>query len=435
MSAYTYWQLGTYYATGATDTALLRRLMNTIGVHCLVDLPLAQNELILHHLLVFGLVALQEYHFSFVGAPPPHMATSVAVFCAPELSTLFYVIRIMYDKYFSGNNGNNPWFMQVNDVCFMASFVGTRGVLLFTQVVANPAYYDVLYHFAWIATPVHTGGIFNMALTAAQHSVTWGFFGLNLYWCSLLLKKAAKMCGARGSTDEARTSKRRWTESLVKWGGVAQLGIALYHYKSGVYTALLDVTGIALLAVSTFWYHSTLEDELSKTTTQWNLDVLQDTVLDSYAVDIAMIHVRVPMYLASLTFTRMPNHVLAWTAWVGCSVLHGCGLYQYIEFLLEMHARGDTFLLEEPEEGHYKTEIISILMGWPVGWSTVFLMVLSGSVEYAAAKATVYVLLCLAMWVRPLYDYNHLYVHLLLLVQTWIMCSVNNAFGEQYLRL
>jgi len=106
--------------------------------------------------------------------------------------------------------------------------------------------------------------------------------------------------------------------------------------------------------------------------------------------------------------------------------VHADCLRHYIHFLWEMCGRGDTFLLEEPAEGHYKTEIISILMGWPVGISTLFLMVVSGSVEYAAAKCVVFVLLCMAMWVKPLYDYNHLYVHALLLVQTGVMCWVNN---------
>ena len=413
VSLYTYVSLY-YYWSGEKDIETLRNLAWIIIAQCAVDLPLAQNEFILHHILTAAQIGLQLYNLQWPS--PIHVQTTILVFLSAELSTVFYVLRNV-------SPNKNNFFMRMNDACFIFTFLGTRGYLMYTYVVANETYYNMLHHYAWMVD--ETRSVFlNIGMTVVLHGITWTFFGLNLYWCTLICKKLAKQLGAKGTTDHDRKIQIQHCESIVKWGGVAQLAILLSVYKNITGAVRLDISGVCFLAITTYGYHSALEKLLKITGSDWNINVLRDDVVDSYLMDIIMIHVRVPLYLISLVYQVAPNNTGTWFCMFVCCLLHGWGIIEYLTFIFELFVGSDTFLLEEPEEGQYKTDIISAFMGWPIGCSTLFVICMSSSVEYSAAKATIFVLLCLAIRIRPFYDYNHVYVHALLLVQTWLLCSI-----------
>ena len=391
------------------DYSALPRLVAMIGLHCVADLPFAKNEMILHHLFCLGIIA-----YLLVTPFTEGMVPFIMAYTASELSTVFLVFRNRMSTH------RWPVARALNDLLFVASFFACRVVLFYTHIIANKDFHASIYAWSATRTAIPLGYV-------CLYVCTYGLFILNLYWFVLILKKAAKRLGAQGSTPERERANKLRNEFITKYSMTlhCMLAATLYrpvttHYK------WLEMASVGALTATSYLYHNSVERatrDCPVSSSAVDVNVLDDSIVTRYLADIAAIYVRSSAYLVMITAALPPWPLPSvQIAALVCTVfVHADYCCRYFEFVLSLKECGETFLIDEPDP--YKTNAISWRMGVPIGLSTVYIMLTMGSLEWAMAKGTAFVLIALGMYLRPLYDFNHAFVHVLILAQAYVMIA------------
>lgn len=397
------------YCFATRDFSVLPGLAALIGVHCIADLPFARGDMVLHHLFCLGIaVPICRSDGS------DSLTTYMLVYMSAELSTVFLVLR---------NAVPGIKWRNVFNVLFAATFFATRVAAFYVYVVANPAFHKAIYAWAFNTQPVWIGT--RCVEYGCIYVCTYGLFLLNLYWMMRIVKKAAKRFFVGHKMDG-----KLWNEFVTKYAVCLHfiMGMVMYRDLSIGYKRI-EMASIGFLMLTSYYYHNSVEqairDERGK-----NMDVLDGDIIVYYLADTAAIFMRSAAYMVMITGVLPPwsNRPVQILSLLGILGVHYDYFFQYFDFVVRLKEGGGRFLVDEPEE--YVKRAVSWYKGVPIGLSTAYIMVTMGSLEWATAKGTAFVLIALTMYVRPLYDYNHTLAHVFMLAQAYVMMAAVAAVNH-----
>lgn len=396
--------------------ALFPTLCKVIFAQLSVDMLFAKGEFYIHHAL--GLCALIPY-FSY------NMNDAASVYLlhqgfAVEYSTIFYTFGYFVDNY-APKTRIMSIISNLSNIMFISLFFKYRIFDYFHNIIINPAGYSWYTQYDISYIPL-----------IGKYASMGGMFCLNLYWFSIILKKIYKAACSRINHFE-------YSEYILQYTMFANLYIAYSVYSPHINTIFhhyyLDIAGIALISVTSYYYHKTNYESLLSEGDQF--DCVDIKRLNPFINDMMSIHARV--FLSILTNMIASSRI---TIWIVVSFI--CNVFAVLNLknmLTSMCIHKNKFVYGEIHHLHNRT--ISIIGGVPIVLDTLYLIYNSNSFDmrnvsrendlyYGSCNFTVLYLIILITFIKPFYKMNHTLVHLLLMVQTYYISKTNIHIENKY---
>ena len=387
----------------------LPTLCKVIFTQLSVDMLFAKEEFYIHHTL--GLCALIPY-FSY------NMRDDASVYLlhhglAVEYSTIFYTFGYLVDNY-APKTCITSTMSNLSNIMFILLFFKYRIFDYFHNIIINPASHSWYNQYDISYIPL-----------IGKYASMGGLFCLNLYWFSIILKKIYK-------TACSRINRFEYSEYILQYTMFANLYIAYSVYSPHINTIFhhyyLDIAGIALISVTSYYYHKTNYESLLSEGDQF--DCVDIKRLKPFINDMMSIHVRV--FLSIFTNMIASSKI---TIWIVVSFIYNTFAALNIKYMLSsMSMYQNKFVYGEIH--HLHNRLLSIIGGVPIVLDTLYLMYNSNSFDtrsvslendlyYGACNLTILYFIILVTFIKPFYKMNHTLVHLLLMVQTYYISKTN----------
>lgn len=379
-----------------------------------VDLFFAQSEAAMHHSLSLLVISCKLFY----GVSQEDTNSAIKPFVKTEISTIFLLLKLLHDDVASDTIKKNrivKILYGVNDFLFITTFVKTRVWDLSFDAMLNPEIHQNMRNYCQ--------GSLNCNLQFYT-----GFFGLyvmNLYWFSIICRKLFKelVVNARNSwinTEANAECVLSWTMFLTV---IPFAHIAHNVFKRGVMNdedAAYYVSGIAALSIASHLYHSKKHRILEsgeQVIIYNNVKVDGITDLDNDAsieffFDAGAIHFKSMMSLIAIGSDR------GWSSMMLHSV---CFLGSFI------YASTRTQIVQnEDKEDKENRKHMNVLTAFAIVPSIHDLLCIIYAVDdriFQMKIAMTIAALGAIMKVKPFYKLNHIAVHLLVVMQTWIIAN------------
>ena len=374
--------------------------------YLMMDLLLCSGEVYIHHIASLCINQLVINNSIFFKDPLVFYSTIV---CGVELSSLFLIFRSLTEQFKIKNK-----LTTINDILFLTTFTYTRIYLFSKYIILDKKFNDILIDNLSLTTSFTITPYILFDNIIMQGSL-YTLYILNLYWFSLIIKKIVKILPKLSSY---------YCEKALKYTYLLSLFGSLYLYRP--YQNILfaiDIIGQGILCISSYEYHYSLELELAKGVPEDKVDILSNHIIWKYLNEIICIHIR--CFGCVLVHTNLfSGHTSALNvAYAYISfILHASSIYHYVKFIKELKNEGETFYLTE--QGTYKNDVINFLSGSAIVMDTLICMT-NTIFSVRTNLLIITFLIFIYSYIRPLYNMNHLGLHILLGFQTLALCQSN----------
>ena len=379
-----------YYWINTSNYISILNALIKLRLFLITDFLLCSNEVYIHHIAALYITHNSIIYFN------TDMLYYISIILGTELSTFFLVIKLVSEYYQLKNK-----LTTINDLLFIITFIYTRLYLYSKYIIFNNNFNELIYKY--YDYPYITI-VFVYIL-----------YILNLYWFSIILKKIVK------SLPKLSTL---YCEKALKYTYLLSLFGSLFLYRP--YQNILfgiDIVGQGILCISSYEYHHSIELELAKGIPEDKIDVLSNHIIWKYLNDIICIHIR--CFGCVLVHTNLfSGHITAMNLAYAylLFIIHSLSIYHYVKFITKLKNEGETFYLTE--QGTYKNNVINFLSGSAIVMDT-FICMTNTNFYVRTNLLIIIFLIFIYSYIRPLYNMNHLGLHILLGFQTLALCQSN----------
>lgn len=384
-----------------------------------VDLFFAQPEAAMHHSLSLLVISCKLFY----GVSQEETNSTIKPFVKTEISTIFLLLKLLHDDVASDTIKKNrivKILYGINDFLFITTFVKTRVWDLTFDAMLNPEIHQNMRNYC------------QGSLICNLQFYT-GFFGLyvmNLYWFSIICRKLFKelVVNARNSwinTEANAECVLSWTMFLTV---IPFAHIAHNVFKRGVMNdedandikAAYYVSGIAALSIASHLYHSKKHRilESDKQVIIYNnvkvdgISNLDNDASIEFFFDAGAIHFKSMMSLIAIGSDR---------GWSSMMLHSGCFLGSFI------YASSRTQIVQnedkEDKENRKHMNVLTACAIVPCFHDLLCIMYAVDDRIFQMKIAITIAALGAIMKVKPFYKLNHIVVHLLVVMQTWIIAN------------
>jgi hypothetical protein len=384
------------------DEACLSYSMPILLFHFSYDVFLTNKiDVKLHHIFC-GSMIIATYLFNIESI---YYNIPLLALYKTEICSFFYVTKLLKPLSVPLNifDHMKDLFFQLNDILFFITFFKLRIYDYYNEVIINQEVYDTFN----IYTNKNT--IAYILLYGGMH----GVFLLNSYWfaliCKINLKKMIKYI--------PEITQMILCHRFVSYTLIVNVMIGYYLYSQTNTIANPDMTGLILLAGSSYIYHNKLDTILSKENI---FDYISDDVVYLFVTDMGIIHVR--SFLCLFTnYAYTNNDIILWYSFINhilCFSSTCC--YIWIYKLNREH-----IFYDKSKKTEYFLKVINTMMILPTTFS--ILSIVYNTSDIITANNIFYTTyFCgLALIISPLYELSHGLFHIGLLVQTYYLVSSN----------
>ena len=321
--------------------------LHVLSIYFIFDFFIVNTSLKIHHFL--SLFAIYTNYFILQDSSSKYEMFYLIV--NTEISNIFYVL-VPYIKH--------PTFKNINNSLFLLSFFKYR-IYVFYLFLYNPH----LIHL--------------LSVSNNMYIIFFGFFGLNLFWFCILCKIA---CKPFFKNDVLKMK----CQSITSYIYFINIPLSLYVYK----TINLDVFGILLLAISSYFYHTNAKNQLvlyGKYTYE---------IMPYFYIDNLCIHIR--SILACIDYFKK----------ISC-------VYHYVSYII--------ILIFTPFSNVEKYACLTYI---PV-LADICFTIYNDNVSYILKMNMIFMMYLIGLvgYINPFYDINWVIFHILLIIQTYFICKTN----------
>ena len=379
----------TLYAYYFIDESYLNIAIPIITIHFTSDLFLTNKpDLILHH--IFGLSFIAYKYL--IPVQPPDDTSTILVLYKTEISTLFYVFKLLLSK------TKYKLLVSLNDILFFTTFFKYRIYDFYTILISNQSIYNISYN---------KYNYYYFILSAIN-----GMFILNLYWfliiCKIVLKPVIKSF-SQTTTDYMCHYITSYTMLIGLF-----IGTSVYLTDSINNRYLYDIFGLVLLSIGSYNYHKYAYTLINK---EKEIVYTADETIQPFLQDVGSIHLR--SFLAILTNYNFCNIVyISAGLHISFYLMNICHIYylQRVHRITKNNSNYNLFILFQ-----YSCLII------PCEFDIILICLNSIDSVYSIHGIYTSIFMFLLFIINPLYDLSHVVLHICLILNTYI-CSNCNVY-------
>ena len=379
-----------------------------LATYFVLDFAFAKPEALIHH--TFSLMVLSCT--PCYGYNQDEANTALRPFVKTEISTIFLIFKVFYEKNASDEIAQNPiakTLHKINDLLFLATFVKTRLCDLLFDAMLNPEIHQ------------NNQKYLQESIIRNLHFYV-GFFGLytlNLYWTSIIIRKLFKDLIIK--TRFAWINTMANAERVLPWTLILCLAPLLCNMRSNIdnINTLYDFAGATILAIASYIYHGRKRDILNSgkpvlIANNIYVNGLKDADNDAsteFLFNVGAIHLKSFLSLIAIGSDR------GWTSFM----LHfACFLGS------DIYSDQQTQITYTAEPNRHMKILFAFTMV-PTMYDLVYII---AAVDDRVTQTQIFMTvlaLAVIIKVKPLYDLNQILVHLMVVLHMWSIVSAINS--------
>lgn len=364
-----------------------------ITTYFIVDTFFAQPEALLHHAL--SLLALScKYIYGFTNEEANIVLKPMI---KTEISTIFLILKVFYEENASETIQKNPiakTLYAINDLIFVVTFTKTRIWDLTFDAALNPEIHQ-------------NNQLYFQDSTLKYLHFYIGFFGIyamNLYWFSIICRKIFKVLVI--NTRLAWMNTQANAQHILPYT-MFLAGVPLYSSQN-----LFYISGIIMLSLASHLYHSKKRNILESgehvlIINNVKVDGLTNNNTDvsiEFFFDAGATHIKSLLAMIAIGSDR---------GWSSLMLHFGCFVGSYI------YASAQTQIAEHGK--HMNVLNASIIV--PSLYDLLCIMYAVDDCIFQTKILITTMALATIIRVKPLYELNDVLVHLIIVIQTWILAK------------
>jgi len=352
------------------------------------DFFICKYEIKIHHISIMLLIYF-NYNYNL-----PIVDSNVIMIplYKTEISTIFYSLKIIMKN----NTFFKKYFLHANDFLFLTTFVKFRIYDLYNEVLTNPLFYSQMRRY--------TETIF----TKFFYIPLYCLYGLNIYWflimCKIVAKPIIKKCK---SYDLIKI--REFLTQYTLFFNILAVGYIYSFSKKQYY--IIDMAGIAILAMNSYIYHNKIYTYLCG---KKEINYMDNDIIEPLLNDNLSIHVTSLLYNLTCAFSYDNSDIFA--VFYISLILHANAIYHYILYIIKSKNNENKIIYEHVSSN----ELISITNFYtilPVAYDILVGIFTATNMNNKINLSLVSYVLFLILYINPFYELNHFAFHIVLIAQ------------------
>ena len=373
---------------------------NIIFTYLIIDLMFSQTESTIHHILILLMLTCKQAY----GYSDADVNIIIKPFIKTEISTFFLTLKMLYE-----DNVNDALkktkiatiASNVNDALFLITFIKTRMWDLLYDTILNPEMHQI------IQPPLQDSIIRNVHF----HTGFYGIYLLNLYWFVKILKKVYKDVVVK--TQYAWLNTQAIAEEVLPW--------TMFLSANLHFVGTWDLVGTVTLAIASYIYHGRKRDifRSGKDVIIVNnilVDGMNNAVNDAsteFFFDAAAIHLKSFLSLVAIGSNRGSTSAM---------------IHILCFFASKMYATQQVrvvYYLNETPDSHAQTfiNVMNVCVIVPALYDLTHIIAETDDIVIKTQIGMTIVAIGLVLKLKPLYNLNHIVVHILVIMQSWAVAS------------
>jgi hypothetical protein len=377
---YTAYSLYNFYIYNNYE--IIHSNIEVINYYLWGDLFICKKEMYFHHLLVIKMIDFYKKSISHI----PGTEEYIPYILLAELSSFWLILNI-YIEYYKEKYKNIKFLNIVyilNFVFFILTFTYIRIYIFGKKIIYNNLLYIILYekldnydYYTFI-------------------TLLYSFYFLNIYWFMIIIKKIVKLLNNNGFLLLDVTC-----EKILQYTYLSSFIYSIYRYGCSEVKYYFDIFGIFLLTMTSYLFHNSIYNQLIILYPDEKYSIYDDRCVMYYIYDGLGIKLRSFLFLLSSNISYSCIFLLGFI-----NLMSGYLFYNNVK------NRGNIWKNKYLIGTSILTDMIMIIMNTTDFYTRTNLII------------CLYLFFIIKI-VCPFYQMNHLAFHLLLFIQTILLCESN----------
>jgi len=368
-----------------------------IFTYFVCDLFICKPEIKIHHMLGIAVLAFKMYYRDTIVDD----SNVVLALYKTELSTFFYIFKCLMDTY----NIKSTILTTMNNSLFFATFFKYRIYDYFFDVIINPITYSVL--------DTYSGGSRESVFFACGG--IYGLYILNIYWFSIMCKILYKPINQYFSVSTFITVSHK----ILSYSYCVNIPIAYIIYSSNPNVAyLFDMIGIVSLSYGSYYYHQKIVNYYKK---HGDIEYTSYSLMKPFVFDKATIHLR--SFLCLTTFVYETDY---WFILIISAGIHINCLFSLVQYFYYLKKQNEVVVYDLKSDNCIGfLQLTNLLVGGPILMDVLFVALNTNYWINGIELFFITILCFIVLKINSFYEMNHVFVHGLLMLQTFCLCLCN----------
>lgn len=384
------------------DKSTINYSIPIIFTHFCTDLFVCNIDMKIHHF--FGIVLiLLKYVYKITSDID---SINILSLYKTEISTVFYIIKLWNkDNYIQKTYRLPKILFTLNDLLFFITFFKYRLFDYYVYAINNEIIYiNYQQHFEYRLIP----NVFYL-------SATFGYFFLNLYWFLIICKIITK-----GLIKNIPKKKiENICHKIVSYSFYFNIPISIYIYSYyPKQSNIFDIAGILFLSIYSYKYHDAVLTYLSNNELieYSSYDLILPFIQDKFAI-----HVRsIGCLLTSLFYSEL------FFGFVIVSTIFHCTSYtSLLMYFYYIKRNNHRIFYDETDISNSFLTTTNLLTIIPIIVDSSIIAYNSYDLLKQINVLIVSITIGMILKINPFYELNHIFVHIGLFFQTYIMSKCN----------
>jgi len=384
------------------DKNTLNYSIPIIFTHFCIDLFVCKTDMKIHHFLGIVLISF-KYIYNIQSDID---STNILALYKTEISTVFYIIKLWNNDNYLQNTYKLPKLIfVVNDLLFFVTFFKFRLFDYYLYSINDRTNYsDYQIYFNYEIIP-------NLLF----FSTAFGYFFLNLYWFLIICKIITKSLIKKLDKKILQNICHR----IVSYSFYFNILISSYVYSfDPKQSNIFDVAGITFLSYYSYKYHDAVIDYLSNN---------QMIEYSSYELVLPFIQDKFAIHIRSfgclLTSSFYNQHLFSMV--LMSSIFHCSSFVSLLFYFYYIKRNNYKIVYNDSKTTEYFLTTTNILSIIPIIIDSTIIAYNSHDLIEQINVLFILIAIGMIMKINPFYDLNHIFVHIGLCVQTYIMSNCN----------
>ena len=394
---------------------------NLISTYATFDLLFYKltPDLIVHHLLVLY-ISLYNYFYSSL-YQPDYRDLMIEICLYFEISSIFMAFQTIHDKLVPIKNKNHQNLSTVLQFLFMGTFYKYRIENFYKEFVLNSDLHNHIYDICEKSKN-------SILCKSHTYNIYIGFFILNLYWFTIMIKVIYKKGGLKNIIEKINNYKV-YSENILTYTLFFTSFYMIYFYtiqNSYQPLYLYDILGTFILGIGSMSYHIFYSNFYKLKEKNYSKEILYNinyhTIFDQLCIKLRSVLVIYATYGFSKQFIiSILLHTIFGSLFVYKSINNNKSvLYENKSVLYENNI--DKKIINNYIEKIY--ENISLCGGLTFIIDNLILCIKNNQNIYCKYNILLGILIITGFFIKPFYEINQIYVHILLMLQSYILGGI-----------
>ncbi len=395
---------------------------NLISSYALFDILFYKlpNDLIIHHFLVFYLNYYNYFYNHLYETNYKNIMIETCLYY--EISSVFMALQTIHDKVVPQKNKNHIILSTILQILFISTFYKYR--------IENFLHYFLLN--SDLHNHIYTICKDDFLCKSHVYKIYMVFFGLNIYWFTIMIKILYKKSGLKNSVEKLNHSI---FENILTYTLFITSLYMIYFYtikNSYQIHYKYDIIGTFVLGIASMMYHCYYSYFYKNKEHIYNSEIkvkneskkiLFYTLIDQICIKIRSMLMIYSVYGNSIQFNT--SFILHFISAIPL-IYNSYNDYVKIIEDKEINKKIDKNETNESKEIinlfiNHLYKHISIYSGFTFVIDNIFISLKDNHNVYCKYNALLAILISGGFFVKPFYEANQLYIHVLLILQTIVL--------------